>query len=119
MKRTLIYFVICFALFAGSAKAQGTHTVALSWGASPDAAANPTLSYTVYRASGACSTSPLFAPVATNVAQTDIFTDTALAPGVYCYQVTAVLNGAESLPSNQVTARILPSAPTTLVAVPK
>lgn len=111
MKKILL--VICFALLAGSTFAQGTHQVTLTWTASVDGGA-----ITVYRAPGACSSGSVFSAISTGVAVNN-YVDVALSVGSYCYEVTTVVNGTESVASNQVTARILPSAPTTLVAVPK
>jgi hypothetical protein len=92
----------------------GAHTVTLTWTASPDGGV-----VTVYRATGTCSTVPLtFTAISTGVTGTT-YVDSGIAPGKFCYQVTTVVNGAESLPSNQAQAVILPLAPTTLVAVPK
>lgn len=106
MKRLLLAVLL---LFATGAYAQAApHSVALSWTASTDGGV-----VTVYRASGACSTSSVFASITTGVA-TNTFTDSTVTVGSFCYQVTTVVNGLESQPSNQVTARILPQAPTSL-----
>lgn len=90
-------------------QAGGGHSVSLSWTASSDAAANPSLTYSVYRATGSCTAS--FAKINQNVSLA-IYTDPSLQPGSYCYRVTSVLNGAESVPSNNASAVILPAAPT-------
>lgn len=105
MKRRLIF--LGFLLFAISTQA-ATHQVVLNWTASVDGGV-----VTVYRAPGACSSSSTFAAVTTGVAA-NTFTDATVTVGSFCYQVTTVVNGVESLPSNQVTARILPQAPTSL-----
>jgi fibronectin type 3 domain-containing protein len=86
----------------------GGHTVSLSWTASSDAAANPTLTYSVYRATSCTGT---FTKINQNVTTTS-YVDASLQPGTYCYEVTAVLNGAESTFSNTAPAVILPAAPT-------
>jgi hypothetical protein len=107
-----------------SATASG-HTVNLSWGASPDAAANPTLTYNIYRLAGACPsgapatvaalTSAGFAAANSAPITTTSYSDTTIGPGSYCYAATAVLSAAESVPSNLAPAVILPAAPTGLV----
>ena len=111
-----IALTMWLALCAVSAvsSAQTTHQVVLNWTASADAAANPSLTYNVYRLNNACVT-----PVGTNYVKvntaaitTATFTDTTVTVGVYCYYVTAVLNGAESVPSNTAQATVLPKAPT-------
>lgn len=84
------------------------HDVVLAWVASTD----PGVAYNVYRTqtSGSYGTTPLNAvPL---VATT--YTDSPLAPGTWFYVVTSVLNGAESLHSNEAKAVILPAAPTNL-----
>lgn len=96
-------------LLAGVLRAQAApHSVTLNWTASSDGGV-----VTVYRAAGACSTSSVFASITTGVAA-NTFTDSTVSVGAFCYQVTTVVNGVESLPSNQVTARVLPQAPTAL-----
>lgn len=90
----------------------GAHSVALAWTASTDAAANPTLTYNVYRAVTCAGT---FSKISSGVAAVT-FTDTSVQPGAYCYQVTAFVNSAESVPSNQSTVVILPAAPTKLAS---
>jgi hypothetical protein len=116
--RKIIFAISILFLFAIPARAQ-THTVALTWTASIDAAANPTLTYNIYRANKACATATIFTIVNSGPIITTTFTDIGLQPGAYCYQGTAVLNGAESLASNQAPVVILPAAQTNLVAAPK
>jgi hypothetical protein len=79
------------------------HRVTLAWTASPTAAANPSLTYNVYRQT-AC-TGLFQRQNATAVAATN-FLDGAVVPGTYCYEVTAVLAGVESVPTSVATAAI-------------
>jgi len=96
-----------------------SHSVDLAWGASPDAAANPTLSYNVYRSQTSCAAATTFTKINSTAAGSLAFTDSSVAVGnTYCYQVTAVLNGLESIPSPQAQAVILPSASPSLTATP-
>lgn len=91
-----------------------SHAAILSWTASADAAANPTLTYNMYRGTnppGNEGATPINAAPITGTT----YTDSNLQPGKYDYVVTSVLNGAESVHSNEVTAVILPAAPTGLV----
>ena len=104
--RKLIALIL--VLFAAPLFAAGTHTVTLTWTASVDGGV-----YTVYRAPGACSSTSTFASITSGVAGTT-YADTGLAPGSFCYEVTTVVNGAESAPSNQAPAVILPASPGTL-----
>lgn len=102
-------FVSVFALFsfflaAGPAHAQ--HNVSLTWTASTSAAGNPSLTYNVYRSSGCSGT---FALLNTAPISSTGFLDVAVPPGTYCYQATAVLEGLESTPSNEVSA-VVPAA---------
>jgi len=90
--------------FAPSAFAQQSQSAYLRWTASSSAAGNPSLTYNVYRASSCAGT---FTEISTAVSSTT-YLDNQPAPGSYCYQVTAVMNGIESIPSNDATATILP-----------
>ena len=92
----------------------GSHSVALTWTASTDAAANPTLTYNAYRGIGAtCTTTTVLVQIATKIATTS-YTDAGLQPGAYCYAVTSFLNGAESVDSNLAPAVVPPSPPSAL-----
>lgn len=103
--KKLIALGLIFVLLPVLLPATGTHTVTLTWTASVDGGA-----YTVYRASGTCSATATFTAVTSGVAVTT-YADSGLAPGNFCYQVTTVVNGAESAPSNQAPAVILPASP--------
>jgi hypothetical protein len=107
---TLVF--VALAVTAAPARAQ-THNVALTWTASADAAANPSLTYNIYRSS-ACSGT--FAKLNTAPVAATTYLDSAVLPGTYCYQATAVLAGVESVPSNQAVA-VVP-APLTLTPGP-
>lgn len=107
-KLILLILLICF-----SSCAFAQHSVSLSWGASPDAVTNPSLTYNVYRASGVCPTSG-FTKIASAVNALN-YSDASVEAGAYCYYVTADLNGVESIPSNLVVAAILPLPPGSLV----
>ena len=75
----------------------------LAWIASSDAAGNPSLAYNIYRASTCGGT---FTKLNSSPLPATAYLDAAVQPGSYCYQVTSVLNGAESAPSNQAAALI-------------
>lgn len=107
---SLTFLLVAVGLFL-PARAQ-SHSVSLEWTASTDSG----VSYNVYRFSGACPASGTagFSKITTATVIATAYTDTTVAPGSYCYYATAVLNGAESLPSNLVSAVILPAAPTSL-----
>lgn len=96
-------------LVVGTAFGQTTHSVTATWTASPDAAANPTLTYNIYRATSDC-TAPnlqLLAVVGPGVLT---FKDTTVAASTtYCYGITAELNGLESTPVNGVA--VIPANP--------
>lgn len=95
--------------------ASNTHSVVLAWNTSPDAAANPAITYNAYRVTGACSSTATFTKINAAPISALTFTDASVAPGAYCYYVTAVLNGIESAPSNQAAAAILVLPPGSLV----
>ena len=107
-------------LFVSGAAAQSTHSATLNWTLSTDSGST----YNAYRISGACPSSATTGqgtkltstPLASG---TTTFTDAGLAVGSYCYYVTAVLNGAESVPSNLAPAVVLPQAPSALTVTVK
>ncbi len=104
MKRIAATLALAIAFGASSAHAQ--YAVKITWTASADAAANPSLTYDVYRAStcGGRFTKINAAPVTATT-----YLDTGIATGAaYCYQVTAVLAGLSSTPSNRAVAAIPP-----------
>jgi len=106
----LAFFAI-FLLLCTADHAQA-HSVTLTWTSSTDAG----VTYNVYRLSGACPATVTagFSKITPSSIAATTFTDSAMAPGTYCYYATSVLNGAESLPSNLATAVILPGAPTAM-----
>jgi hypothetical protein len=72
------------------------HGMYLRWSISATATG-----YNVYRAPGNCLGSPSFANIASMAGES--YYDPGLAPGAYCYYVTALNSGGESAPSNLVT----------------
>lgn len=104
MKRLAV--LLGLALACGSSPAHSQYAVKISWTASTDAAANPSLTYNVYRA----ATCPgHFTRInAAPVVGTSYVDTTAATGAAYCYQVTAVLAGVESAPSNQAIAAVPP-----------
>jgi fibronectin type 3 domain-containing protein len=104
MKRIAIALALGMALNATPAFSQ--RTVEIAWQASPSAAGNPSLTYNVYRASTCAGQ---FSKVNASAVAATTYLDTTVAAGAtYCYQVTAVLNGLESVPSNQAVAAVPP-----------
>jgi hypothetical protein len=99
--------IICAIALPWRASAQSQSTY-LRWTASTSAGSNPSLTYNVYRASPCSGT---FAKINAVPVATTSYLDDQPAPGSYCYQVTAVLSGAESNPSNTASATILPVQP--------
>lgn len=104
MKRIAITLALASALSATPALCQ--RSVKIAWQPSPDAASNPSLTYNVYRASTCAGQ---FSKLNAAGISATTYVDTAVAVGAaYCYQVTAILNGVESVPSNQAIAVIPP-----------
>jgi len=104
MKRIAIALALGIAMHAAPAVCQ--RTVQITWQASSSAAGNPSLTYNVYRASTCAG--PFLKLNSSGVSATN-YLDTNVAVGAaYCYQVTAVLNGLESGPSNQAFAAVPP-----------
>lgn len=110
----------------GPAACGGTaaHCVVLTWTASSDGAANPTLGYDIYKGttSGGESTSALngstlssvgcATPTSTPACE---YVDTSVSVGqTLYYTVQASLGGVNSVSSNEVSAKIPPAAPTGL-----
>jgi hypothetical protein len=110
-------------LFCGIAAfplpAQAARKAVVTWNASSDAAANPTLAYNVYKLAGACPASGTagFAKVNTSPVSALTFTDSGIGVGPVCYYVTATLNGAESIPSNTAGGTVGPSTVVITVTV--
>jgi len=111
MKSFMLVFLVIPVLFCTPASAQA-HSVSLAWTASTDSA----VSYNLYRLSGACPSTGTsgFSKITAAPVTATTYTDSAVAPGTYCYYATAVLNGSESIPSNLASAVVLPAAPTAL-----
>ena len=111
----ILFAVVAFPAFArNDASTADAKTVSLAW----EDARNPTgASYAVYRSNSVCSVTSLFVKVASVPAKS--FDDTNLAPGNYCYRVTAGMNGLESSPSNSVDVAIPLHPPVALSAVVK
>ena len=114
MKRSQVVFRALFlaigapvAFLAGlmmsATPAAAQHRVTLAWTASPTAAANPSLTYNVYRQP---SCTGLFARQNLTAVTTTSFLDGSVVPGIYCYEVTAVLAGVESFPTSEASATI-------------
>lgn len=119
LRKSAFVFACLVALLFGSS-AFG-HSVGLTWTASTDAAANPTLAYNVYRLNGACpAVAPTsisasgFTKINTAAVTTTTYSDASVAPGTYCYFASAFLNLTESNPSNDAAAIVQPAAPTSM-----
>ncbi len=105
MKRIAVALALAIAFFASPSRAQ-QYIVKLSWTASSDAGANPSLAYNVYRAPTCAGH---FVRINSAPVAGTSFVDTGAASGAaYCYKVTAVLAGIESTPSNQAVAAVPP-----------
>jgi hypothetical protein len=94
VKRLLI---LALAVFPLTAK---TYTVKLVWKYAANAGR---VTFNVYRASSPCSVSS--SPARIGQATSKSYKDKSVRQGNYCYYVTAVYPGVESLPSNKVTLR--------------
>lgn len=103
----LIRSLAMLVLFTCLAFAQAPHSVTLNW---TDTQNPPGTTY-VYRSATACAQATTFTSIASSLT-TLTYVDSTVTVGKYCYQVTASLNGLESLPSNQTDAKVLPFAPT-------
>lgn len=105
MKRVGVHFLMVLVL---GPPVFCQNNVNLSWQASSDAASNPSLTYNIYRAPTCAGP---FARLNGSGISTTSYVDPAVASGAtYCYQVTAVLSGTESMPSNPAIAAVPPPA---------
>lgn len=99
-------FVLALVLVLALAAQSFAHTASISWSNSPD-----TSNTNVYRLAGTCpATTTGFVKITATPVTTANYTDSTVSPGVYCYYVTATLNGSESVPSNTAQATV-PVAP--------
>lgn len=116
MKQLFAVTALCLALMLFASPARAQHSASLSWTASSDAAADPTLGYNIYRLAGPCPASGTtgFTKLNASPVTTTTYSDATVGLGTVCYYVTATLNGAESVPSNTASAVVLPGAPTLL-----
>jgi hypothetical protein len=106
MKKLTALLLLAFGV---AVHAQAAHQVNLAWTPSPDGG-----TVNVYRYLGSC-TSGTWQLIKSGVPAAGPYVDT-VAVGQFCYEVTAVVGGAESLGSNNVTASVLPQAPSALTA---
>ncbi len=98
---SFIAMILAVTLATSAARAQ--HSVILNWTASTDAAANPSLTYNVYRSPTCTGT---FAKRNASPISATSYVESGVLPGSYCYQVTSVLSGSEGAPSNQAAVLI-------------
>lgn len=90
------------------------HSATLTFTKSADDIGALSTGYTAYRAPGTCPAiidSAQFTVVNSSIIHGTSYTDMTVTPGVYCYFMTFSI-GAESVPSNAVTAIVQPAAPT-------
>lgn len=108
MKRLLLLLILLPAALAAQ-----TRNVALAWTDSQAA-----VTFNVYRAAGACPAAPAqFAKINAAPVTAKTYTDPDIAPGTYCYHVTANASGLESDPSNNAEAQARPFSPGGLTVV--
>ena len=89
-----------------------SHSVSLNWTASIDQVDG----YNIYRGTSAGGEAATPINGSTLVTATSFVDASVLEGSTYDYYVTAVKSGIESLHSNEVSAVILPGAPSNLVA---
>lgn len=101
-------YSVIFALVVAAQTAQ--HKVTLTWVDTLNPAGTV---YSVYRATGLCAGSPAFSVIASAI-PTKTYEDNTVAPGNYCYAVTATYNSVESAQSNSALAPVPSFAPANL-----
>lgn len=97
-------------VFVALAFGQTTHKATLNWADLLNPAGT---TYSVYRATGLCSGTPIFSKIASAVA-VKTYEDSTVTAGNYCYSVTATSGGMESAQSNTALAPVPSFAPTGL-----
>jgi hypothetical protein len=105
--------LILSILLATCAIAQQTHSVTLNW---VDTANPAGTTYSIYRATGLCSGTPVWSKLATGIT-VKTYKDDAVAPGNYCYTSTASYNGMESAQSVTASAAVPAFPPSALQVV--
>jgi len=100
-------------VFASLAFGQTTHSVTLNW---LDALNPAGTTYRIYRANGACSGTPAYSVLASDVA-VKTYEDNGVNPGKYCYTVTANFGGEESVYADPAVAQVKPFKPSGLAVV--
>jgi fibronectin type 3 domain-containing protein len=104
MKYTIALLALAFASVAMPAESQTQYTANITWTASTSAVGNPSLTYNLYRAQNCPAR---FTQINATPLTATSYTDATVAAGAsYCYQVTAVLGGVESVPSNQALVAV-------------
>jgi hypothetical protein len=120
MKKFLVLFAALLAFpsmahaaaLFGQASGSGSQ-ITLTWTASVTTGGT----VNVYRCVGSpCTATSSFSKLSTGVVAAGPYNDATVTAGAYSYFVTALVNGAESVPSNTVTISVLPQPPTGLVA---
>lgn len=86
-----------------------SHYTILNWSPTED----PGATYNVYRASGICTPGQTFTKLTSGLTLAT-YQDNAVVVGSYCYQITATVAGAESVPSSQMSATVVPFSPLNL-----
>lgn len=95
----------------------GQHGVDMTWTPSPDCPSGSACTYNIKRVTGPCATPLQTLTVIGTTANAPAYSDPN-APGVYCYGVSASLNGAES-PTIASTVQIPLAGITNLVITGK
>ena len=117
-------------LFAVAPAFAQAHSAALTWTLSADdtttacAVTGAACTQSVYRASGACSSTSIFTSLASVSATAVAYTDSTIVPGNYCYAVTFTIGGQTSIiyqsgDTNFASVSLSPSPETGLVVVVK
>ena len=115
----LLAFSFCTVSIAPALAQTASHQAVLSWPAPSDATTSS--SYNVYRANATCPTSGLGTLTWTKLTTTPIaaltYTDNSIGVGNWCYYVTQLQQGAESVPSNTAGGQARPNTVTIQIVV--
>jgi len=111
--------ILCGLGLAVASAQAGPHSAVITWTTPADAVSGS--AYNVYRASGACPASGLgsltFGAVNASPVSALTYTDSTVTVGTYCFYVTQVQNGTESLPSILAGGQVRPNVVTITVTL--
>lgn len=107
-----------FVLLATIPAMAASHSVQLTWTASPDSTAQNPGTISIFRANATCPATGIgtlsWTLITSTAPAAGPYTDSTVSTGNWCYYVTATIGGATSAPSNTAGGSASPFPPQTL-----